>query len=154
MVLARVLVWCMLGFRMVHARGFSWCMLGFRWREKQERALKEKQRQEGGKSTKEGMAFDLVLSIFAFLAVAALLGILVYQVNNNPIPFPSLPFLFCFCVPVGSFSVYKCSCSFFLLNEFHWKEEAPSSHVKLCYLLFLIAGGGEREEENFGLGFN
>jgi hypothetical protein len=41
--------------------------------------LKEKQRQEGGKSTKEGMAFDLVLSIFAFLAVAALLGILVYQ---------------------------------------------------------------------------
>jgi hypothetical protein len=111
----------MLGFLVVHAR----VSLEGETRESVEReGREEKQRQEGGKSTKKGMAFELVLSILAFLAVAALLGILVYQVNNNPIPFPSLPFpslpfLFCFCVPVGSLSVYLCSCSFFLLNEFH-----------------------------------
>ncbi len=69
----------------------------------------EKQRQEGGKSTKEeGMAFELVLSIFAFLAVAALLGILVYQVNNNPIPFPSLPFPF-FSVFAFPLEVFLCT---------------------------------------------
>jgi hypothetical protein len=88
-------------------------MLGFRWREKQERAfeiegIEEKQRQEGGKGTKEGMAFELVLSIFAFLAVAALLGILVYQVNNNPIPFPSLPFPF-FSVFAFPLEVFLCT---------------------------------------------
>jgi hypothetical protein len=126
-------------------------MLGFRGREKQERKEKgeeegreEEQRQEGGKGTKGGMAFEFVLSILAFFAVAALLGILVYQVNNNPIPFPPLSFLFFYFV--GSFSVYKCSCSFFFLNEFHQKEEAPSCHVKLWYLLFLVGGGGGKKE--------
>jgi hypothetical protein len=89
-------------------------MLGFRWREKQERALKEKaekrskDRKEGRARRKEGMAFELVLSIFAFLAVAALLGILVYQVNNNPIPFPSLRFPF-FSVFAFSVEVFLCT---------------------------------------------
>jgi hypothetical protein len=54
------------------------------------------------------MAFELVLSIFAFLAVAALLGILVYQVNNNPIPFPSLPFPF-FSVFAFPLEVFLCT---------------------------------------------
>jgi hypothetical protein len=105
----------------------------------------EKQRQEGGKSTKEGMAFELVLSIFAFLAVAALLGILVYQVNNNPIPFPSLSFLFLrsrwkfFCVQM---------LVLFLLAERVPLERRVSKLSRKALLSFVFYwGGGERERE-------
>jgi len=58
-------------------------------RQRREAKAGRREEHEGG-----GMAFEFVLSILAFFAVAALLGILVYQVNNNPIPFPSLSFLF------------------------------------------------------------
>jgi hypothetical protein len=92
------------------------------------------------------MAFELVLSILAFLAVAALLGILVYQVNNNPIPCPSLPFLFCFLRSRWKFFCVQMFVLFLLAERVPLERRGTKlSRKALLSSVFDLGGGGERE---------